>query len=292
VIEKNEFNDTMQSDEIEIVFSEHRKLRKQEQFNKKKPKLFFFAILIFIVISFFLYFVSDFSKIKGITVNGNYLFTEQDIMDLTKINHDDIWLFLRQSQLNKLCEENPLIESITLEKNVDHTVNLIVKEKKMIGYRYLDIPELISSAGECIPLKENQNHLISRLPLIVGFNQTLTEEEQIAGEPSLIEKLAKAMSSVDSIRIEMIAEIHQFAYSYDQNGILCIMQDGNKVYGSMYSMEMLNSYNQVASALVKKQNCIYIDEMSGNPYVSLCPEEIEALEAMKEKEENDKKADE
>lgn len=292
MINKTQTNDAIQSNEVEIVFSEHRKQRKQEQFNRQKPRLFFFSFLILIISLFGFYLLSDYSKVQRIIIEGNYLLSNEEIQELTDISYDDIWLFVNQSKINEIGQKNPLIDEITIEKKPQCLLVLHVKEKKVIGYRYLDYPELITDEGECIPLEDNQNHLLSRLPLIVGFNQMLTEEELNSDEPTLIKKLAKAMSAVDSIRIEMIAEIHQYEYSYDQNGILCIMQDGNEIYGSMYSMEMLNSYNQVASALVKKKNCIYIDEMSGNPYVSLCPEEQEALEAAQENEENDKKADE
>ena len=65
------------------------------------------------------------------------------------------------------------------------------------------------------------------------------------------------------------------------------MKDGNRLFTSYYSVDILNKYNGISSANKKVNACIYIDEFSKNAYTSICPEQQEALDKA-EQEEKDK----
>lgn len=260
-------NKDIQIDSVERVFEEHRQKQARKDFKKKKRKIFLLACFFGLVCSFFIYFISDASKIKGIEVEGNHWLSSERIIELSGLSENSrnlaVFSLLVENKINK----EPLIQSSSISFNDQGIVTIEIQEKEVIGYRYLDKPEMITKEGSLVEMSNEYTSFLSKIPLVTGFY----DEEDI-----LIQKLAKAFATVDQKKIEQIAEIHQVNYSYDEYGILCIMQDGNKVYGSFYSMEMLNSYNEVVSALKGKKSCIYIDEMSGNPYTSLCPEELEA----------------
>lgn len=273
---------------VDRVFERHRKAAKLAQFKKARLRIFFAAIATGFLLIFGIYLSSDRSKISGIRISGNRWLSDDAILELIGINENSRSLFLFESLLQRAARQHPLIESITVHENAAGVVEITVTEKGLVGYRYLDKPEILTKEGELIEMSDDLSFLLNRLPLIVGFDGALEAEEEEEGELPLIQQLAKAMKNVDAEKIEMISEIHQVAFSYDDRAILCIMQDGNEVYGSFYSIDMLNSYNQVASALPQKKNCIYIDEMTGNPYTSLCPEEL----AEKEKEEAENSAEE
>lgn len=273
---------------VDQVFEKHKKANQRAYFKRSKRRLFLAAMGCGFLLIFTFYLASDQSKIKGIRIVGNRWLSDEEIMTLTGINDQSRSLFLFESLIQRSALQHPLIESIKIQERGTGIVDIEVVEKQLVGYRYLSVPELVTSEGDLIEMTDEMFSLITQLPLIVGFSDEPVinlETEEVT--PSLLAQLAKALKAVDPAKISLISEIHQYAYSYDQNGILCIMQDGNEVYGSLYSIDMLNDYNRVASALPQKKNCIYIDEMSGNPYTSLCPEELMQQEEEEAKNEED-----
>lgn len=267
---------------VERVFEEHRAKQIKKDFRKKKRKIFLLACLFGFLSAFLIYFVSDASKIKGIEVEGNHWLSDDKIIELSGLSENSNSLLIFDLLIQKNLSKEPLITSSSVSLSNQGIVTIEVKEKELIGYRYLDKPEMITKDGTLIEMSNEYASFLSRIPLITGFYDE---------DGALIQKLAKAFSEVDQKKVEQIAEIHQVTYSYDEYGIQCIMQDGNEIYGSFYSMEMLNSYNEVVSALKGKKSCIYIDEMSGNPYTSLCPDELKELENQENSDENSEKTE-
>lgn len=267
---------------VERVFEEHRAKQIKKDFRKKKRKIFLLACLFGFLSAFLIYFVSDASKIKGIEVEGNHWLSDDKIIELSGLSENSNSLLIFDLLIQKNLSKEPLITSSSVSLSNQGIVTIEVKEKELIGYRYLDKPEMITKDGTLIEMSNEYASFLSRIPLITGFYDE---------DGALIQKLAKAFSEVDQKKVEQIAEIHQVTYSYDEYGIQCIMQDGNEIYGSFYSMEMLNSYNEVVSALKGKKSCIYIDEMSGNPYTSLCPDELKELENQENIDENSEKTE-
>lgn len=267
---------------VERVFEEHRAKQIKKDFRKKKRKIFLLACLFGFLSAFLIYFLSDASKIKGIEVEGNHWLSDDKIIELSGLSENSNSLLIFDLLIQKNLSKEPLITSSSVSLSNQGIVTIEVKEKELIGYRYLDKPEMITKDGTLIEMSNEYASFLSRIPLITGFYDE---------DGALIQKLAKAFSEVDQKKVEQIAEIHQVTYSYDEYGIQCIMQDGNEIYGSFYSMEMLNSYNEVVSALKGKKSCIYIDEMSGNPYTSLCPDELKELENQENIDENSEKTE-
>lgn len=276
---------------VDQVFERHKKVTLNSQFKRSKSRLFLAAMITGMVLIFTVYLLSDQSKIAGVQVEGNQYLSTQEIMSITGINENSRSLFVFESLIQNTAKKHPLIQDVTIKEDAQGVIQILVTEKELVGYHYLSNPQILTKEGELIEMSDDLMFLITRIPLIVGFNANGSETEE--NELSLLQRLAKAMKAVDSSKIQMISEIHQYSYSYDENGILCRMQDGNRVYGSFYSIGVLNDYNKIASALPQKKNCVYIDEMTKNPYTSLCPEEQQALEEQqKEQEEKEKNEEE
>lgn len=275
---------------VDQVFERHKKVTLNSQFKRSKSRLFMAAIITGMILIFSVYLSSNQSKIAGVQVTGNHYLSTQEIMQITGLNENSRSLFVFESLIQNTAKKHPLIQAISIKEDADGVILIHVTEKDLVGYHYMSTPQILTKEGELIEMSDDLMFLITRIPLIVGFNSDNTETEE--NELSLLQRLAKAMKDVDSSKIQMISEIHQYSYSYDENGILCMMQDGNRVYGSFYSIGVLNDYNKIASALPQKKNCVYIDEMTKNPYTSLCPEEQEALEQQQKEEEEQAKNEE
>ena len=255
---------------VDQVFQKQKRISGALRFKQNRFRLFFSAIFSGLILIFAFYLFSDFSKIKGVQINGNYYITDKEIMKIVGIDKNTRSLFLFEGLIQRFGQKHPLIQDLSLMELADGSVKIDVIEKQPVGYRYVTKPQILTSNGELIEMDKELEFLILQVPLIVGFES----EDDLS-----LKMLAKALASIDPNKIEFISEVHQYSYSYDGNGIRCVMRDGNEVFGSFYSILVINEYNQIASVLPSERVCIFIDEMSLNPYTSFCPDEQTPLEA-------------
>ncbi len=93
--------------------------------------------------------------------------------------------------------------------------------------------------------------VIANYPVIDGFSK---KERQ---------NLAKAFSykgsEVTQEIIAMIAEISPHKESYDDHMVKFVMQDGNKIYSSYESVQLLNAYKKTLKNLKKDHVCFVMD---------------------------------
>ena len=251
---------------VDEVFEKHRSDVRRNRFLTNKVKVFVLAVFTGFVLITFGFLLSPASKVRGFDIEGNYFLHEDDVLELSGISSESRYLFVFDSVAENRLLSSPLIQSAQVSVRNDGTVDIVIEEKVILGYRYKTYPELVFQDGTLMELSNDYSYLYSQIPLIVGFNEEMGD-------------FAKAFENIPQKRIASISEIHRYAYSYDPNGLEFVMKDGNRFFASFYSVDVINQYNGVASALTEKKVCLYADENSGNVYKSLCPEEQAALEA-------------
>ncbi len=265
---------------VDEVFEKHRFDVLRGRFLSNKMKVFVLAVITGFALIAAGFLLSSASKVRGIQVEGNYFLSEQQVLELSGITENSRYLFVFDSVAQDRLIASPLIESADVTVRKDGSVLIEVNEKVVLGYRYKKYPELVFADGTLLELSNEYSSLYAQVPLIVGFNDEMDD-------------FAEAFKNIPQKRIASISEIHRYEYTYDPNGLEFVMKDGNRFFASFYSCDVLNQYNGVASALSEKNVCLYADENSGNVYKSLCPEEAEALAALKtEDAESDEKAEE
>ncbi len=271
---------------VETVIEEHKKHKNLFKFNYYRFQIFLIALCSGFILIFCIYLLSDESKINGITINNNYYLSDQEVISLLNIDEDTRRLFLFERNSIKNLLAHPLIEVANLEINNQGTVVVDIVEKRIVGYRYNEQPELITNEGELISLDENLMYLIAMLPMVTGFEMlpVKNDENHDAYEEAQtnFHLLTSELGKISVANTEQISEIRQYAYSYDEYGVLCVMKDGNYVYTSLDAIDVLKNYNSVASYLTDSKNCLYVDEISKNISKQLCPEEKAIEEALAE----------
>ena len=83
---------------------------------KRRLKILLFILIIILIIAFF---VSDYSRLKSITVSGNNRVERQEIIDAAKIKlHQDYTFFTNTDTIVSRIKEVPLIKDVRVSKNL------------------------------------------------------------------------------------------------------------------------------------------------------------------------------
>ena len=247
---------------VDVLIEQRKQQARQKKYRKTKRKLFKLAFFAAAVLIFLGYWNSPASRVANVRVQGNEILDKKEVMRIAQVDLDTHCATLFTPQVKNRLELHPMIQSAHVSLLRHNCVVIEIEEKKPVGYRFDEVPVILFTDGSVAEMDESMTQYIGGLPMIIGF----TEEKQTAD-------LAYAFRNVDRDVMGQIAEIQQYAVSYDPNMIRLRMRDGNQFFSSYYSMETLNNYNSIASNLNKPDACIYVDEMSKSAYTQSCPGE-------------------
>lgn len=244
-----------------IPFVHERKEQKDYyQFNKIKRRYFILSIFLSLLVIGGIYLLSNKSNVFAISVNGNYYLSDEDIVLQSEVSTKSKYLFVFPNIVERRILKNPLVEECEVSLLDDNLINIDIREKKIVGYTYIDGDyQILTIDNDKIELTADNAYLINKIPLIEGF----IEDDLI-----LIEK---QMAELDSDLINEVSEIHYYAplkYQY----VEVIMRDGNYVFTSPYGLNILNKYYDIESSYgMSSDSCFYFEDISGNAFVSTCP---------------------
>ena len=261
---------------VDQLIEQRKRLARMKQLRAQKRKLFRLAIWTALVLMAVVYWTTDHSRVQTVRIEGQSYLSRQQILALAGIDENSRWLLQFSPQLKSRLEASPMIASASVSQGPHNEIRITIEERKPVGYRYLDQPEVLFADGTVALMDESLTGLIGRIPLITGFES----QEQTAD-------LAMAFREVDAGMISLISEISQVEVSYDPNMICLLMQDGNRFFSSYYSMDVLNSYNSIVSNLNQSDACIFVDEMSKSAYTQPCPQSQSDTQAQTENESSD-----
>ena len=250
ILENNEF------------LNKRKDFKRQKVFATNKKISFVIGLVLALATVLVLYFVSDYSKIYHISVEGNVYLNDEDIVKISELNENDNFLFVVPFLKEHKLLNSPYIEEAKIYKLDDNLIKIVVKEVKQIAYLNEDYEsKILLQNGERITLDENNYYLINKLPLLEGYTK-----EQIV-------EILRGFKQVDYKIINEISEIHRYPFSYDENMLEVIMKDGNYCFVSWTGISMLEEYYKIVSAIDSSSGnaCIYLDELTKSGYTSICP---------------------
>ncbi len=253
-----EFKETVSG--IDEVVRRHKKRVSEASFIKYKNVVFILAVFTGLAMILTTYFSSSASKIKSISVTGNDYLSNDYIKKISGLNLDSIYYFTPWFLVENTLEKDALIESAKVTFEANNVIKISIKEKMPVGYRYIENAEILLSDGTVILMTSEMLDIVARIPLIVGF-----EDEET------LYLITKSLKGIDQSMIENISEIKQYDLNYDENALMLYLRDGNYVFASFYSLELLNSYNAIASELVGNGHCVFLDEGLQVAYRKVCP---------------------
>lgn len=241
-------------DDVEAKYLALQNKKKNRKKRRRKQR---WMICILILIVGTIYFTSDASKVKSLEVKGNIFYTKETVLKSANLSYNTRYIVIPKMYIKWILEQDPLIEEVQVQKNMNGAIVITISEKTIVGYFVEDGKNyVLVDDGSRIRIKSKYLSSIVNFPLIDGFD----EKQQI--------KLAKAFSngeqSVKPEIIAMISEIIPYATSYDANMTKIVMQDGNVIYTSYESIPLLNSYLKTLQGLKKDHACLWPDINTGS----------------------------
>lgn len=249
-----------------------------------------------ILFSVFIYFLSDDSRVLSMSVKGNYYYTPQQIYRIADLSTHSRVLLEPPSAIEHRLEQDPLIEKAEVSVS-GQSVSIQIEEKLIVGYYLRDGQNyVLVSSGNSIPI-ENPEYMknLIHVPLLADLSDETMKLicQQFQDYPDYLTREV----------LEKIAEILPWSESYDDNMLKMIMQDGNLVFTSISSLQMIANYQLVLTELVGENVCLILDSDNGTidkiscDYFNMSAEERDAYreelraqaeQARKEAEEREK----
>ena len=215
---------------------------------KKKIRLsgvIFMLLTIYLFGMLLYYFIT--LPVKSINIKGNSLLTDSQIISESKIDYNNSIFKLSTNKI-----KNPLVESVNISRNLKGTINIEIKESKILFYNVLTKKLVLSNGKEM----DDTGRYVG-FPVLVNY------------VPSNIYKtLIKSLAKIDDSNYKMISEIEYSVEKYndkvvDEERFLLRMIDGNTIYVNLVNIEKLNKYQEIYAALQDK-GTLYLDSSSKN----------------------------
>lgn len=218
---------------------------------KKVRKLKFSRVLILIIILFILYLSFNYflnSKIKNIYVKGNSTLTDQEIIELAKIDNYPSFYWTSSATIKERLLKSPFIKEVKVEKRFYHKIVIKVTEHKMLFYKKENGKLVLSNKKELV-----LDDIVIGIPLLINYVPD-----------TKYDKFIREMSNIKTDILNKVSEIEYVPNEYDKDRFLFYMNDTNRVYLTLNKFDKINSYDDVLPELEGKKGILYFD--SGNHF--------------------------
>lgn len=219
---------------------------------KKKTHLKIIPVLIFlllIVAIFFIYNLISSLPVKNIYITGNTYLTDQEIIELAKLENYPSFIKTTSATIKKNIEKNKLIEHAKITKKFFGIVEITVEENNILFRKYDDDTKVILDNGSEV-VDDEYSYSVPKLLNYVPDTK--------------YKSFMKGMNQVtENIKIQ-ISEITYLPNEQDKDRFLLYMNDGNYVYLTLTKFKQINYYEDVLGKLKGKKGILYLD--SGNHF--------------------------
>ena len=245
---------------VQELFDRQHRTRIDQSFRKARKKLILFGNLCAAVLILSAYFLMPSSRIRDIKVEGTYYLSDQYVKDLAKISTSGYYYLTVPMLVESRIKDDPFISSCSVTLENSNIIRIRISEKQPVGYRYNESPVIIFSDGTTGDLKSDYLDVISRIPMITGFD---------GDEPTRL--LAKAFTGIERSVIEEMSEVTQFSLSYDDQAIRVLMRTGGYFICNYYTLEKIRYYNEIYPKIPDKSKCIYAADSGNTAFAKDCP---------------------
>lgn len=212
---------------------------------KIKTIIIFLVIIVLIVYSCFLLFNSVInSNIKNIYIIGNDILSDDDIMELAKIQNYPKILSISSNEMERRIKTSPFIKKVDVKKRIGNQVYIYIDEYKPLFYNKTNNKLIIENNKEV--LLEN---IFNNIPTLINS----VEDKKV------YEKLIDKFVKIDDNIKEKISEIKYEPNDVDNERFLFSMNDGNYAYITLSKIEEINYYMDILPTLENKKGILYLD---------------------------------
>ena len=217
----------------------NKKKKKKKKIKLKKKRFLVFIVLL-LFICFFLYKLFN-NNIKNIYISGNEFLTDQEIIDIAKL----------QNYPNSINNFSTLIQK-RLEKN-QYILSAKVYKKGFISKVYIEIKEnypLFYYQVEDKIVLYNGNKVSDKITVPTIINHIPN---------TIYEEFIKKIKKVDKNILNRISEIEYTPNDVDEERFFLLMNDGNYVYLTLNKFLSINKYIDMVKSFNNKKGILYLD---------------------------------
>lgn len=224
---------------------------------EKKTKVKFIPMLILVLLVIIVFFLVSFFmkvKIKNIYIYNNKLLSDQEIIELAKLEDYPSFIGTSTKKIEKNLMTNQYIKNVKVEKSLLATVSITIDE-----YEPLFEDSSTNLLVADVDVKLEKNNKIILVPVLVNYVPDTVYNDFV-----------KELKKVDTNIRNKISNIEYSPNDYDKKRFLLYMNDGNKVYVTL-AMEdgksrfgLINSYDEIYPTLGGKKGTLNLD--SGNHF--------------------------
>lgn len=212
---------------------------KQQRRKKANKRLIILLFFFFLLIGCIIYFQSPLSHIKNIVVNGNSLFDDEELIEMSGLtDRTNLWK-VNEEEIEKTFLKIPEIMSAKVSVKFPNTVTIQISEHRRIAY--------ISKDSSYSPVLENGKILEKmksgkypvNAPILINFKKKKVLNEMIGG-----------LRELPSGIVNSISEIHYTPKDSDDYRVTLYMNDGFQVVASLSNFsEKMSHYPSIISQL-------------------------------------------
>ena len=211
--------------------------RKVRKLNKKRFLLF---VVLFFLLSFLIVKITT-SNIKNIYVTGNSLLTDQEIIEIARVEDYPSSINNLSLKLEKRLEKNQYILSANVTKSkLTSKITIDVKENYPLFYYQVE-NKVILYNGDKVTEKFTVPTVINQIPNTV-YDKFLTK-----------------IKKVDKDILYRMSEIKYDPNDVDEERFFILMNDGNYVYLTLNKFLSINKYIDMIKSFDNKKGVLHLD---------------------------------
>ena len=253
----------VEAEGIDRLFQEQAEQSDNAAFLKSARRLRWLTYGGVIILMFVFYVFLPVSRVRTISVQGNSNLSEEYIRKLSRCTTDHLYYFLFPGQIAHRIQADPMIADCTVSLERNGILHISVQERTPFAYRFDQedtVPKILCTDGTSFDLTSDYMSILSRIPLLHGFREK--QQEHL---------LCNAFSEIDPQMISAMAEIAQYALSYDDQTIQIQMMDGGYFFSSYYDLRSISEYDRLAVKQMNKKFCLYAGNGGKVAYSASCP---------------------
>lgn len=214
-----------------------KKKTKKRKLNKKR---FFLFLMFFLLLVLFIYKLLNIN-IKNIYIRGNDLLTDQEIIDIAKLEDYPNSINNLSLSIEKRLENNQYILSANVTKyNFTTKVIIEVKENYPLVYYQVEDKTILLN-GDKVTDKFTVPTVINQIP------------------NTIYDEFIHVLKKVDKTILYRMSEIQYSPNDVDEERFFILMNDGNYVYLTLNKFLSINKYISMVKSFNNKKGILYLD---------------------------------
>ena len=171
--------------------------------------------------------------IKNIFVKGNNILSDQEVIDIAKINNYPSYFKYTSAEIEKSLLKNNYIKSARVKKKNLKEIYIEIEENIILFYN--------KTSKKTVLLNGKEINKKLKGPILINYVPD-----------KVYKKLIKSMSDIDTSIINRISEIKYNPSNVDNERFLLTMNDGNYVYITLNKIERINNYVEISLEIINK----------------------------------------